>query len=244
MKVLLVGAGWLGIPWAKALIADGHSVTATATSLEKVDALKQQGIESIVLKLEPGASIQSLPSSDVLIVTVPPSNGEAYSLAIFQLLASAAEKAGITKVIYCSSTAVYPDLCREVGVEDAADFPSLHSGVRLLRLEQVFRQNPAFQTAVLRLGGLFGPGRDPSRFIRPRKALLGAENPVNMAHLDDCISAIRDTLSKNPFSRVRNVVRVPHESRRAFYDKARLAARLPPLEWESGEMPWKKVRVD
>ena len=61
------------------------------------------------------------------------------------------------------------------------------AGISLLEMEQLFTQNNQFEAAVIRFGGLYGPGRHPGNFLARKKELAGASNPVNMIHLEDCI---------------------------------------------------------
>jgi nucleoside-diphosphate-sugar epimerase len=243
-RVLVVGAGWLGKPLAMRLKERGHGVRVTATSSAKVESLQQSGLEAMLLHVDAAGSQPELPFADVMVVTVPPRGGQQQSEQALGSLAAAACRAHIPFVVYCSSTGVYPDLNREVGVEDAQDFPSRHSGVRLLALEHLFCQNHGFLTTVLRLGGLHGPGREAAAFLNPELEHAGADNPVNMAHLDDCLQALVEAVESDPVSKVKNVVSVPHLSRREFYARACKAAGLPEPNWNDFSLPWKRVMPD
>ncbi len=51
----IVGAGWLGLPLARALQAQGQSVAVTVSSLEKATRLRDGGIAAWPLLLAPEA---------------------------------------------------------------------------------------------------------------------------------------------------------------------------------------------
>jgi len=60
----------------------------------------------------------------------------------------------------------------------------------LYRSEQLFHENTNFQTTVIRLAGLIGPGRNPARFFAGKTNIPNGNAPVNLIHLDDCIGFI------------------------------------------------------
>ncbi|WP_227648030.1 NAD(P)-binding domain-containing protein, partial [Klebsiella pneumoniae] len=51
-RVVVIGAGWLGLPLAQWLKQQGHIVYATRTTPQAVQTLEDQGIESFVCQLD------------------------------------------------------------------------------------------------------------------------------------------------------------------------------------------------
>lgn len=240
IPITVIGAGWLGLPLALQLQQDGHAVTATATSAEGAARLAAQGLAAITLRLGEGQST-TLPPSKVIIVTIPPRGGAAVmQQAIAEIAALAV---GARHILYISSTAVYPDSNREVQEQDAQHIASPHSGIDLLDLEQRLQEAAPCPVTILRLGGLFGPGRHPGRFLAGKLDVPGPDSPVNMTHLDDVIGAIQTILQQAPPSQHRtyNVVAPLHPSRATFYNHACDRAGLPRPQWRPGPAPFKQV---
>lgn len=242
-KISIVGAGWLGLPLGKSLLKKGHVVKGSTTREEKLDSLNSQGLESCILRATPAleGDIASLMDSDLLVVTLPPRQSEAFYQASLSNLIEEALKGSVSKVIYSSATSVYPNLEREVTEEDAALCISRHSGVRLLAMENLFRDAFGDRCSILRFGGLFGPGRQPCRFLSGRKGVAGGQNPVNMVHLDDCVGVIEQVIGQNVWGQTFNVVNPDHPSREEFYRRACAQSGSPAPTWSGESRPWKQV---
>ena len=74
---------------------------------------------------------------------------------------------------------------------------------------------------MLRFCGLFGPDRNPGRFL-VGKILPGSSGqvPVNMIHLDDCIAIITEILEQNVWGEVFNACADEHPAKEEFYGEA------------------------
>lgn len=241
-KIAVVGAGWLGLPLAKALLADGHAVTATSTTSKGAERLTSQGLSAAVLKVEAGGKGE-IPACDVLVVTLPPSGTQDEARATLSHLAKLATAAGAQHVIHISSTAVYPDCNGEVTEEDAQDIPSTHTGLHLLLLEKHLMESVKCPITVLRMGGLIGPDRHPGRFLSGKTNVPGPDSPVNMTHLDDAIAAVRTVIGRPApaGNAIYNVVAPDHPTRKTFYNLACQKAGLPLPQWKPGAAPFKTV---
>lgn len=77
----IVGAGWLGLPLARALQAEGRQVAVTVSSAEKAAQLTAEGVKAWPLQL--GYGLAALPfRCRELVICVPPSKVEDYPAAI------------------------------------------------------------------------------------------------------------------------------------------------------------------
>ena len=96
-------------------------------------------------------------------------------------------------------------------------------------------------TLVLRLGGLYGPGRDLGRVYRRRREapLPGSGNaPTNLIHVDDAVAASLSALAAPAhIGGIVHVVDDDHRSRRAMYDAVAQARGLDPVAWEAAVGP-------
>ncbi|GAA4385321.1 SDR family oxidoreductase [Hymenobacter koreensis] len=235
--VAVIGCGWLGLPLARTLVAAGYSVAGSTTSPHKLPLLVADGIRPHELSLSsetPAAAVQPvLAGCSVLVLNVPPGQRRAAvpDLAAYpaslQAVADALPGSSIRHVVFVSSTGVYPDDDRTMTEDDAVAAPDGPSS--LLRAEYLFQQ-PAkqpWQTTVLRLGGLMGPGRPPGRFLAGRSDLPQPEAPVNMLHQADAVGIIQAVITQHGPARTLNVCAPSHPSRRAFYSAAAAYLGLP-----------------
>ena len=128
------------------------------------------------------------------------------------------KKAGVKKVIFTSSTSVYPEVNGVVTEADDLE-PSKDSGKALRIAEGLLMNQNGFQTTVLRLAGLVGFDRNPRQFLKKRRVIHKVNSPVNLVHRDDCIRVITLILEKNLWGEIFNVCSDEHPLRTDFYKK-------------------------
>lgn len=225
MQVSVLGCGWLGLPLAKALISDGHSIKGSTTTEDKLQLLSKADINPFLVKLSAlgpsGSTEDFLKDSDVLIIDIPPKlrgdDSESYTDKI-QGLIPHIERAQIKKVLFVSSTSVYADDNSEV-TEETVPNPDTESGKQILQAEKVLRENRHFKTTILRCGGLIGEDRHPVKHLAGRENLPNPDAPVNLIHQDDCIGIIKAIIAKEVWGEIFNAVAPYHSTREKYYTK-------------------------
>ncbi len=100
-------------------------------------------------------------------------------------------------MLFTSSTGVYHQDDGGWYDETSPLSPTRFSGQRLLEGETVFRQGP-FPAVVVRLGGIYGPGR--TRLIDQVAAgrahcVQGQTKYLNLIHRDDCAGVLRHLMN-------------------------------------------------
>lgn len=244
-KISILGCGWAGLPLGKYLSAKGYTVKGSTTRTSKMGELALNGIIPFHIYASPvpdGVNLDGFFDCDALVVTIPPVKRDGIDDWAFMVHSSIARKAmeyGIKKVILLSSTSVYPNNKKEVVESDAEPIGSPRSGVVMLNLEHCYRSS-SFSTVVLRLGGLFGPGRDPGKFLSSGIKQDNPDAPVNFVHLDDVIGSIQHVLNEDSGDTVFNVVSPEHPTRKEFYNAA-AALRNLELDWSENTRQQKKV---
>ncbi|MCU4154887.1 NAD(P)H-binding protein [Carboxylicivirga sp. A043] len=215
--ISVLGCGWLGFPLAEYLIDNGWSVKGSTTSVEKLAKLDAAGIKPFLLDISKSETLDAhFFNSDFLVVNIPPSS-LFRDVETYWPLIKTIEESELTKVIFISSTSVYPSH-NQIAYED--DTEIIKDGENaLLDIERAF-QSADFDTTVIRFGGLVGGVRYPGRFFAAGKELPGANQPVNLIHLDDCIQIIERVLDKDYLGQVFNGVADSHPSRMEFYSLA------------------------
>ena len=220
----IVGAGWLGLPLAKALLGQGHSVAVTVSSAEKAARLQSEGITAFPLLLAPELA-EPLPfRSQALVVCVPPSKTEDYPAAVARLC-QLALAAGTRRVLFISATSVWGP----GQTEEESPRPAHERGERMLAAEHAVLQAGFECALVLRPAGLYGPERHPGRFLAG-KTLAGGGQAVNLVHLDDVIAACLLMLDKGQDGEAYNLSAPVHPRREQLYPFAsRLLGLTPPV---------------
>lgn len=237
MDVSILGCGWLGLPLAISLIGKGHSVRGSTRDTEKLSELQSAGIRSFFLDLSPGLICddpEGFFDADILVINIPPARRDditEFHKKQIESIINAIEKSRIEKVIFISSTSVYPELNREVFEDETAE-PDKNSGKALKIVENMLLNAPGFRTTVLRLAGLIGYDRNPRNFLKKRRVIHKINTPVNLVHRDDCISVIEEIIKKDIWGEIFNVCCDNHPKRIDFYKKE---ASLAGLELEDPE---------
>jgi nucleoside-diphosphate-sugar epimerase len=229
--VSILGCGWLGMPLARHLLAKGFSVKGSVTSAEKLAQLNDAGILSYRIVLHDSyVQVDDLSffEADVLIISIPPRRIEGIEQifpAQVEKLVSFIRKAGIQKVIFISSTSVYPDHF-QTAIEDENPAPDKESGKACLLAENLLKSQADFKTTVLRFGGLIGADRNPARFLL-KSASSVANTPVNLIHQDDCIGIIDTIIDCELWGETLNACCPEHPLKKDFYGKAARISGLP-----------------
>jgi len=225
--ISILGCGWLGLPLARALVAEGFSVKGSTTSEAKFARLKDAGAEpfKIIIGETLEGDIRAFLDSDILVLNIPPGRGEAvveHHISQVSLLIDALADSPVRHVLFVSSTSVYPSPCREVIEDDASDPDAADSpvGRALLYAEEMLRSESGFSTTVLRFGGLIGPGRNPAEFMQRMTEIANPSQPVNFIHLDDCVRIITEIIGKEAWGEVFNACAPLHPTRSELYAAA------------------------
>jgi nucleoside-diphosphate-sugar epimerase len=225
--IAILGCGWLGLPLAQALVADGYTVNGSTTTPAQLLTLRDAGIRPYLLRL--GSEFSQIDADslhamlqdvDVLVLNVPPRAAAAGAYpALLRPVGAAVAAAGVRHVLFVSSTGVYPDEPRSMREADALSSPDAPSD--LLRAEGQFTpRRGQWLTTVVRLGGLIGPDRPPGRFLAGRHELKQGNAPVNLIHLDDCIGLLQHIIREKVWGYTFNACAAQHPARRDFYPAA------------------------
>jgi len=233
----VVGCGWLGLPLGRRLVDRGLAVKGSTTTEDKLQTLRDSGIEPHLLRLTPDPSEDpsTLLDADVLFVNVPLPRGvddrAAYHMRQMKALRDATQAEW---VIVASSTGVYPNASKVVVEADVPPGgPATVRGDRrptgdMLQAVEGMWMAAEHDVTILRFGGLYGPDRHPGRFLAGRTGLSRPQAPVNLIHLEDCIGVVEAVLDHNARNDVFNAVAPQHPSRSEAYTHAARALGLEP----------------
>lgn len=232
-QISILGCGWLGLPLAKQLIAQGHTIKGTTTTPDKIALLHEAGITPYVITLHEGETKGDintfLNGSDILIIDVPPGirkNGSESFVAKINTLIPTIVASGTANVLFISSTSIYGAVSGIV-TETTLPNPETESGKQLLEVESVLQNNSSFKTTIVRFGGLIGEDRHPVHHLAGKENISSPNAPVNLIHRDDCIGIIMRIIEKNVWGEVFNAVTPYHPTRLEYYTEKAKEKNLP-----------------
>lgn len=196
VDALIVGCGDVGCRLALRLIAQGERVLGVVRSAASAQALARLGIPARQIELDDPTSVAALADLRTrrLFHFAPPPDRGRDDPRLRRLLA--AWSAPPQRLVYLSTSAVYGDRAGAWIDEDAALAPQSERGWRRLDAERAAREYGAASgcsVAILRVPGIYGPGRLP-------RARLAAGTPVarredapftNRIHAEDLAEAAR-----------------------------------------------------
>lgn len=243
-KIGVLGCGWFGFAFAKALIAKNYSVKGTTTSEGKLAALRAAGIEAYRLDLN---EERDLPGNffnvDVLLIAVPPraktDDATTYPAKLKRVV-EAATNAKVRQIIFIGSTGIFEDGNFVVN-ETSIPNPATASAKALQEAEELFKSYSAFTTTVIRFGGLLGPGRNLARFFADKTNLDNGKAPINLIELQDCIGLSMHLLQTQKFGETYHAVTPHHPTKTDFYTRLCEVSGMAKPDFKDELLEWKQV---
>lgn len=217
----ILGCGWLGLPLAKALTKNNFIVKGTTTTVSKCETLLEHNIQPYVISIDEfiEGNLEHFLNADILFINIPFRKQKPF-FKTYKKLVNYIEKSTVKHVIFVSSTSVYADTNSEI-VENS--FYKINPAKKeLLDFENLFLNNPYFNTTIIRFAGLIGGTRNPGNFFKQDKIVQNALAPVNLIHLEDCIGIVKTIVKQQKWNTIYNAVASTHPTKANYYKKATL----------------------
>ncbi len=201
MRILIAGCGYVGSALARQLVQDGHDVFG----LRRAPTDLPQGVVPVAADLAAGRDLAAVPGDLDACVTAISADGRsesAYEAAYVRAVRNLrslleGESPNCQRWVFTSSTAVYGDELGDWVDEDTSTSPSSFTGRTVLEGERLVLGSGIPHRTVVRLGGIYGPGR--TRLIDSVRAGEATCPPeptfTNRIHRDDAAGAIRHLLT-------------------------------------------------
>jgi len=207
LRIAVLGAGYVGRAFAIAAANCGHAVTAVRRSVSvetnaavhwcagdfvagPVDGVPAR-LDAVVLTVAPSRT------TDGYDVTYPPAAAAAVALT---------KSSGASTLLYTSSTGVYGGRDGEWVREDTGRHGAGAGNNALMAAEDIVLGSALPRATVLRIAGIYGPGRDPrGRLTNAAGMPQRGEYWVNLAHRDDIVAALLHALRLPELPAVLNV---------------------------------------
>lgn len=198
-RVFIIGCGDIGRRVARLAMAGGAEVTALVRSEESAARLKDLGIGTVEGNLDDAASLSGLPTRDaVVFYFAPPPGGGITEPRVRAFCAAIKPGDEPAKVIYLSTSGVYGDCGDAEVTEETPVNPQTARAKRRYDAETAVRawgEERGVPTIVLRVTGIYGPGRLPLQQLASGQPVLREEEAsfTNRIHSEDlarvCIAA-------------------------------------------------------
>jgi nucleoside-diphosphate-sugar epimerase len=201
-RVLIAGCGDLGQRVARGLLARGEEVYALRRHPPAQD---NSAVHWLGADLTDAQSLHDLPAGITQLVYAPTPDARdevAYRRTFVDglgCLLAALDQRSLQRMLFVSSSAVYGDHGDEWVDEDTQPAPSGFNGNVLLETETWLASQPV-RSVVLRLAGLYGPGRmHVIEQLRAGAARVPrrAQHWANRIHVEDAAAAIVHLLGIN-----------------------------------------------
>ncbi len=238
IDALIVGCGYLGQQVAQLLIEQGLRVAGTTRSPERASALQKRGIVPLLADVLDPQQVEQLPVAPLVLHcvgydrTAAASMRQVYVEGLDSILARLATGRG--RLVYASSTGVYAQRDGSWVDEQSPAQPESASGRVCLEAEdrvRRFHNISDWQAVILRLSGLYGPGRIPNRDRLLRAELIPSDPDhwLNLIHIHDAARCCMQALLAAGFSPLYVACDDQPARRREFYEHlARLLGTSPP----------------
>lgn len=200
--ILIVGAGYTGRAIAEKFVSKKQKVWAVTRSSDKAAALEQAGIRPVIADLAKPETLRSLPPAHFIVICPAPDERteEAYRAVYLEGIANFLDSRKTlpapSLIVYLSSTGVW-DAAEDGDIDESCepDPQSMRAKI-LLAAERQILMAP-YPSAVFRLSGIYGPGRNSLERIRAGKwPQENAGKYMNVIHRDDIVSGVEKLFSK------------------------------------------------
>jgi nucleoside-diphosphate-sugar epimerase len=203
MHVIVAGCGWLGEAIGRRLVAEGHRVTGVRRDRGRAAALVAAGIEPLAVDLaRPGAE-DALPRADAVVAcqSSREDSAEAYRAAYVDATRALIAAARGAPLVYTGSTGVFGQRDGSDVDEATPPAPASPSAAVLVEAEALVTRAAAAgaRAAVVRLSGLYGPGRvGIVDRVRSGALALGPGDGawMNFCHRDDAVAFVLAALAR------------------------------------------------
>ncbi|CAM0880830.1 unnamed protein product [Alopecurus aequalis] len=216
--MLVLGTGFVGRYVSERLLAQGWRVSGTCTSAAKKMELKKLGMDVSVFDATRSnlANLHAVQDATHLLISIPPIPGVGDPLLSSHAdLQRTVTNSNLQWLCYLSSTSVYGDYGGAWVNEDHVVNPKSESSKLRYAAEEGWldlADELDLSTFVLRLGGIYGPGRSALDTIARRKSLSQrqklreSKQYTARIHVADIYQAILASMSVRSARKIYNVV--------------------------------------
>ncbi|QKV19731.1 SDR family NAD(P)-dependent oxidoreductase [Oricola thermophila] len=209
MRAFIFGAGFSGLAHGKRLAEQGIPVAGTTRTPDRMEKMREEGITPFLFDGATASAdvLDEVHETTHLVISIPP--GPAGDPVLKALRDGVAAMPKLQWIGYLSTVGVYGDHDGEWVTEETTCRPLSQRSVQRLAAEtswHIFARTIEVPLAVLRLSGIYGPGRNAFVNLEAgtAKRLVKPGQVFNRVHVDDIAAAI-DFLGNRCLAGIYNV---------------------------------------
>jgi nucleoside-diphosphate-sugar epimerase len=195
-RILVFGCGYLGSRVAAAAVDSGDEVWASTRDVAKGESLRKLGVEPIVADWTDRRTLTDLPEVERVLISVshdPRSKVDRFASQVCGLANLLHVLPPECSICYISTTGVYHQ-ANGCWVDERSPTRPTRAGARMHLMGEnlLHRLRPRSRWTILRLAGIYGPGRIP-RIADVRAGLPIAASPdsyLNLIRVEDAAEAV------------------------------------------------------
>ncbi|MHA7131727.1 NAD(P)-binding domain-containing protein [Algoriphagus namhaensis] len=218
--VSIIGLGWLGLPLAEKLASEKFTVIGSSTTEEKVKKLSQKSFGAVLFELTPhpsGKGFNALFESEILVIAFPPKSrtqSSEFYLQQITFLKKQIDQSKIKKVLFVSSTGIYPDDPNGQGYQEEFPLTKENTGNRaIFEAERMLGEKRAYDLSIIRFGGLMGGERILGKYFQGKENVDG-EARVNYIHQVDAVRLCEWIIGEGRWNEILNGVAPEHPTKK------------------------------
>ena len=203
----ILGAGWLGAKLAQNLKSD-YNVKVSVRNKDKLFDFENLEYKVYILNENDFSSLDELLDTNYLFINYPPSKFDDY-LGFLEKIYSCEKIKNIEKIIFISSTSIYPNF---EATYDENCFIENPSNKLVFDAEELVLNKTHI---ILRASALFGEDRIAGRRLANKKVDF-PKTKINFVHRNDVISATTFAI-KNDLNGIFNLASKQHPRKEELY---------------------------
>ena len=203
----ILGAGWLGAKLAQNLKSD-YNVKVSVRNKDRLFDFENLEYKVYILNENDFSSLDELLDTNYLFINYPPSKFDDY-LGFLEKIYSCEKIKNIEKIIFISSTSIYPNF---EATYDENCFIENPSSKLVFDAEELILNKTHI---ILRASALFGEDRIAGRRLANKKVDF-PKTKINFVHRNDVISATTFAI-KNDLNGIFNLASKQHPTKEELY---------------------------
>lgn len=233
MTELIFGCGHLGSLLATNRSIDNREVFGVVRTAASIGRLREQGIGAMQLDLDrPGPVELTLENSTLFYFIPPPKSGE-LDTRVRRVISEFASHGHPRRIVYLSTTGVYGDCKGEWVSERHPVNPVAPRAKRRWDAECSFREwrsATGGELVILRVAGIYGPGKLPLERLRQGLPLVRAEESpwTNRVHISDLVQVCAAAMDRGVDGEIYNVSDGSPGTMIDYFTRIAALADLPP----------------
>jgi len=208
---LIIGCGDIGFRVARELIQQNHQVQATIHFEEGAKVPQSAGIKTIIANFDYQEDVPELPlQGKNLFYFMSPQGGGSSDYRMLNFCRKLSPDNYPAKVVYISTSGVYGDCGDTLVTEETLLNPMTSRAKRRVSAENQLREQAdkfGFELVILRVTGIYGPGRLPiSQLQKGHEVLIAEDAPrTNRIHSLDLVQICLAAMEKGADGDIFNV---------------------------------------